>query len=88
MISHDHIIEHLKKDIATRVRLEPEQIEPDAHFVRDLGMSSLDLLNVLAFAEKHFSVRFPDELVGELTSLSKIIDAVSSGQIQQSVDNP
>ena len=39
-------------EIAARLRLRPEEIEPDANFIMDLGMSSLDVLCVLAFAEK------------------------------------
>jgi acyl carrier protein len=80
MPSANDIIEQVRKEIAARARVEPADVKPDAHLVRDLGMSSLDMLNVLAYAEKSFSTRFPDELIGELTSLQKIIDAVHAHQ--------
>ncbi len=80
------IIERLTKEIAERARVEPADVKPDAHFVRDLGMSSLDLLNVLAYTEKSFSTRFPDELIGELTSLDKLIEAVHAHQFAEAVD--
>lgn len=81
MPSTNDIIEHVRREIAARARVEPAEVKPDAHLMRDLGMSSLDLLNVLAEAEKSFSARFPDELIGELTSLQRIIDAVHAHQI-------
>lgn len=74
------INERLAREIATRIRLEPQQVEPDAHLLQDLGMSSLDVLSVLAFAEKTFSTRFPDELLPELSTLNRIVEAVHAHQ--------
>lgn len=87
MPSTNDIIEQLTKEIAERARVEPADVKPDAHFIQDLGMSSLDLLNVLAYAEKSFSARFPDERIGELTSLDKVIEAVHAHQSGEDVDN-
>lgn len=85
MPSTNDIAEQLTQAIAARARLEPEQIDPDAHFILDLGMSSLDLLSVLAFAEKSFGTRFPDEFLAELTTLNKVIEAVHVYQSQREV---
>ena len=73
----------LTAEIATRAKLAPEQVKPDAHFVADLGLSSLDMLAVLAFAEKNFAARFPDEVLAELTTLEKAVDAVREYQCEQ-----
>ena len=70
------IIDQLRQEIATRVRVDADEIDPDAHFLFELGMSSLDLLAVLAFTEKSFATRFPDECLSELTTLNKVSDAV------------
>jgi acyl carrier protein len=86
MPSTNDIIERLTKEIAERAQVAPADVKPDAHFVRELGMSSLDLLNVLAYAEKSFSARFPDTLIGELTSLGKVIEAVHVHQFPDSAD--
>ena len=80
----DDIAEQLRQEIATRARLEFDQVKPDAHFILDMGMSSLDLLSVLAFAEKSFATRFPDEIIADLTTLNKVDAAVREYQKQQS----
>ena len=49
-------------------------------------MSSLDLLNVLAYAEKSFCARFPDERIGELTSLDRVVEAVRVHQSAEVVN--
>ena len=77
------IADRLTAEIAKRAKLAPEQIRPDAHFVVDLGLSSLDMLGVLAFAEKTFAARFPDEILAELTTLDKAVEAVRTYQCSQ-----
>jgi acyl carrier protein len=83
MPSTNDIIELLTEEIACRARIDPAQVKPDAHLMRDLGISSLDLLSVLACAEKELSMHFPDELLGELTSLNNIIEAVQAHQSEE-----
>lgn len=85
MNAETHIIEELKREIATRARLEPDQVDPDAHFIFDMGMSSLDLLSVLAFAEKSFGTRFPDEQLASLSTLNKVTEAVHGYQRDKAV---
>ena len=84
MNDSNDIVEQLRHEIATRARLDLDQVKPDAHFVLDMGMSSLDLLSVLAFAEKSFATRFPDEILADLTTLNKVDAAVREYQDQQS----
>jgi acyl carrier protein len=86
MLSTNDIIEQLTREIAERARVEPADVKPDAHFIQDLGMSSLDLLNVLAYAEKSFCARFPDERIGELTSLDRVVEAVRVHQSAEVVN--
>ena len=81
-----NVTEQLTREIAARLRTDTEQVEPDAHLLLDMGMSSLDVLSVLAFAEKTFSARFPDELMPQLMTLTKIVAAVHAHQHQQEVE--
>jgi acyl carrier protein len=72
----DEIVEQLRREVASRAKVAPEKIDGHAHFLIDLGLSSLDLLSVLAFAEKTFSVRLPDEKLSELSTLENVAEAV------------
>lgn len=67
----------LVEEIAKRARIETARVAPDAHLLSDLGLSSLDALSVLAFAEEQFGVRFPDQQLASLTTLRSIEDAVA-----------
>ena len=66
------------REIAQRARVEKVLVTPDAHLVVDLGLSSLDLLSVLAFVEQTCGARFPDALLPTLVTLEAIDRAVSA----------
>ena len=83
MKNSSDITGQLTKEIATLARLQPEQVEPNAHFIVDIGMSSLDMLCLLAFAETNFSTHFPDEVISELNTLNKVTEAVRAYQPEQ-----
>ena len=66
----------LRREIAARTGRDPDEIDVDAHFLADLGLSSLDLLGMLAFAEKSFALRFADDTLGELTTIRRVVAAI------------
>ncbi len=59
------IIEHLK--------LEPEKVVPEAHFIDDLGISSMDLWELVLIMEDEFDLEVPDE---DLEKIQTIKDAI------------
>ncbi len=68
----------LVAQVALRARVAPSEIRASAHLVVEIGLSSLELLDVIAFAEQRFSVRFPDEQLASLTTIEKIEEALST----------
>jgi acyl carrier protein len=66
----------LVAQVAMRARIAPSEVRADAHLVVELGLSSLDLLDVIAYAEQRFNARFPDELLATLVTIEKIEEAL------------
>jgi acyl carrier protein len=60
------IIQHLD--------LEPERVVPEAHFIDDLGISSMDLWELVLVMEDEFGLEVPDE---DLEKIGTIQDAVN-----------
>jgi acyl carrier protein len=83
MNTSDNVIEQLTSEVARLARLDPGKVDPKAHFIIDFGMSSLDVLCVLAFAETTFTTKFSNEHLGELTTLNNVIEAVRNSQNEQ-----
>jgi acyl carrier protein len=79
--------ERITGEIAAHARVDPTTVRPDAHLVIELGLSSIDLLTVLAYAEQHYGAKFPDELLGTLTTLEKIEAAVLAHPVAASAED-
>jgi acyl carrier protein len=83
MTTSESTFKQLTQEVARLARLDPHKIEPNAHFIVDFGMSSLDVLCVLAYAETNFAMKFSNEHLGELTTLNNVIEAVRNSQSEQ-----
>ncbi len=53
--------------------LEATAITDDAHFVKDLGFDSLDLVDMMMQLEQEFDVAIPDEDYPRITSMSSLM---------------
>ena len=72
----------LAREIAACARVRPEAVTLDAHLVADLGLSSLDVLTVLAFAESRYGITFPDDDLHAMATLRGIERAIAACRTQ------
>ncbi len=62
--------------VAEVLEAEPESIDANASFVKDLGMDSMMALEILAAIEKKYRIVIPEDSLPKFTSLNKTIDIV------------
>jgi acyl carrier protein len=65
-------IEAIRAEVARLAKVKLERVSDDTDFVSELGMGSLELLNLLAFVEQRTKVILPDESLVYLTSIDLI----------------
>lgn len=68
--------EAIRAHIVRVGNLDPSSLQPDTELVLELGLSSLELLSVLAFVEQKFGLAIKDEDLVSLTTLARIVDKV------------
>ncbi len=61
--------------IATTQRIPPEKISPDSTF-EELGLDSLDAVNILFALEEEFKINIPDEQAREIRGVRGMIDGI------------
>ena len=66
----------LRELVATILEVEPETIDAEAGFVKDLGMDSMMALEILASIEKKYKIVIPEETLAKFTTLSQTIKIV------------
>ncbi len=61
--------------IAATQRIPPEKISPDSTF-EELGLDSLDAVNILFALEEEFKINIPDEQAREIRGVRGMIDGI------------
>ena len=55
---------------------EPETITPDVHFIDDLGLDSMMLLEVLSTLERRYKISIPEEEFPNMVTLNRCMVTV------------
>ena len=61
-------------EILTNFGIERSAITDNVHFSRDLGLDSLDTVDLIMQLEQEFGIRIPDEDYSKLTTLQGILN--------------
>jgi len=71
-------LDKIKKIIAEQLGVEESEVNPDSHFIDDLGADSLDTVELVMALEEEFGIEIPDEDAEKIQTVgdvSKYIDA-------------
>ncbi|WP_381414938.1 phosphopantetheine-binding protein [Spiroplasma endosymbiont of Anurida maritima] len=67
-----NIFEEVKKRLAKKTSVK--KIEMDT-VLKDLGIDSLDIMDILIKAEEQFSIQIPDDKLMDIKSVKDIVEA-------------
>lgn len=72
------IEERVKNIIVEQLRVEPEQVKPEAQFVNDLGADSLDTVELIMALEEEFDIEIPDEQAEKIKTVGEALEHIKS----------
>jgi len=70
--------EKVKNIIVGQLRVEPEQVKPEAQFVNDLGADSLDTVELIMGFEDEFGIDIPDEQAEKIKTVGEAIEHIKA----------
>jgi len=70
----------VKRIVAHLIAMDEDQITDSASFEDDLGVDSLDVLEIRMEVEKTFEINIPDEDAEKLTTVGSLIRYVKAKQ--------
>ena len=76
MPDHTNVEKDIRDLVAEILETDPSEIDPAAHFVKDLGMDSMMALEILASIEKKYRIVIPEETLPKFTSLNQTVKIV------------
>lgn len=68
------MLERVIDILAEFTLLEKEKITKDSGLVNDLGLNSLDVINVVVAFEEEFGIEIPDSKIKELVTVGNIVE--------------
>ncbi|KMQ52341.1 hypothetical protein CHISP_0608 [Chitinispirillum alkaliphilum] len=77
-------IRNLITEIAEDMDVDESTITDGAHFIEDMGLDSMALLEVLATMEKKFGVTIPETEFPNITTINQCTDTVEKYVAQKS----
>ncbi len=67
------MLDRIREVICRYVSIEPEKLTEDTNIRSELGLNSLELINIAVAIEDEFDVEIPDREVGNLETLGDAI---------------
>jgi len=67
----------VRKLMAAILEKDPNEIDPDAHFVNDLGMYPLLMLDIMVGLEMKYKIFISDENLLEFTTVNKSVEIIT-----------
>lgn len=74
-MSHAELTERVRGIIATAQHLPPERVTAESTFV-ELGIDSLDGINILFAVENEFNINIPDESAKQIRTVRDMVEGV------------
>jgi len=72
-----NVEQDIRNLVAEILETEPERIDANAHFVKDLGMDSMMALEILAGIEKKYRIAVPEEMLPKFTNLMTTVALIN-----------
>jgi acyl carrier protein len=87
-MTEQEIIEKTNKVFEESFEIEKERLTPDAHIFSDLGLDSLDIVDLIVALQSSFDVKIrSEERVREIRTLQDIYQFISSIKNEESSTN-
>ena len=77
------IEEKIKEIIVEQLGVDPAQVTPEASFVNDLGVDSLDTVELVMALEEEFNLEIPDEEAEKIATVGQAIEYIKANSAKE-----
>ncbi|WP_244660538.1 acyl carrier protein, partial [Helicobacter pylori] len=68
-----NLFETIRAVIAEQLEIDVSQVTPEAKFVKDLGVDSLDIVELIMVLEERFGIEIPDEQAEKIVNVGDVM---------------
>ncbi len=62
--------------MSQQLRIPEASLRPEAHFVEDLGIDSVDFIELMMRLEKEFQIKLPDDQIKRMRSVKDVTSSI------------
>ncbi|KAJ1288637.1 hypothetical protein BS78_02G103100 [Paspalum vaginatum] len=77
-LTRDEVVDRVLDVLKSHPKVDPSKVTPEAHFEKDLGLDSLDTVEVVMAIEEEFKLEIPDQEADKIDSLPLAIEYVAN----------
>jgi acyl carrier protein len=77
-MTKEEIVKIVNNFLVEEIEIEETEINNDALLKEDLGIDSLDFVDIVVIVEKHFGFKIKPEEMAEVRTLSQFYDYIES----------
>ncbi|KAJ1297999.1 hypothetical protein BS78_01G420900 [Paspalum vaginatum] len=77
-LTRDEVVDRVLDVLKSHPKVDPSKVTPEAHFEKDLGLDSLDTVEVVMAIEEEFKLEIPDMEADKIDSLPLAIEYVTN----------
>jgi acyl carrier protein len=74
----ENVSEKVNHILVDKIGIPASEITPDANFIKDLGIDSLDYAELVMEFEQTFNIRIPDDKAEELKTVKNAVDFIEN----------
>lgn len=81
-IEHEHlkkleVFQKIRVIVAQKLEIEPDQVKQESNFTKDLGVDSLDMLELIMVMEQAFNIEIPEQIAETFVTIKQVIDYIN-----------
>ena len=76
--SETSVADRVKKIIVEQLGVDASEVNPQAHFVNDLGADSLDTVELVMALEEEFDMEIPDDQAEKIQTVGQAVYYISA----------
>ncbi|CAN6197298.1 unnamed protein product [Urochloa humidicola] len=77
-LTREEVVDRVLDVLKSHPKVDPSKVTPEAHFEKDLGLDSLDTVEVVMVIEEEFKLEIPDNEADKIDSLPLAIEYVAN----------
>lgn len=75
---NNDIFEKLKAIAVNQIGIDEDKVKPQSDIIKDLGLDSLDIVDMLMYVEEEFGVSIDDGDVAEMKTVADVVKFIES----------